>query len=238
VVAHPDRYAEADALVAKVTDWLDKGVEPRAIGVSWSAGDKKRVVPVASVVLESYVVVGLCSFVAYLFERGGVGREIGVVDLAVEIDDEFEFPDRLVQVAVRSVNHRDVIASDGFAGAVADLPLDVQGLGVVGQRLLPVAQPVLPRRRWSTSHRSIEPLQAMRAQIARDLNEMRVPRPSRVDVPVLTVLGGCLRLVRGVGGVQLQLRGVDLRQVRAAGGGTCPSFGGRAPAPVLLRQAS
>src|SRR5215467_8324063 len=39
-------------------------------------------------------VADLCLLFAYLFEHGGVRREARVADLAVEVDDEFEFADR------------------------------------------------------------------------------------------------------------------------------------------------
>ena len=79
-------------------------------------------------------------FLAYLFEHGDVGR---VTDLAVEVDDEFEFADRAVQLAVRPVDHRDVVPGGCFAGAVADLPHGGQRLLVVNQGLLPVTQLVV-----------------------------------------------------------------------------------------------
>jgi hypothetical protein len=51
--------------------------------------------------------------------------------LAVEVDDEFEFADCRVLVPARPVDHRDGVSDGPFADAVADLPLDGQGL--VGQ---------------------------------------------------------------------------------------------------------
>ena len=49
------------------------------------------------------------ALLAELFEGGGVGFEVGVVDLPVEVDDLFQFPDRLVEVTARPVDHRDVV---------------------------------------------------------------------------------------------------------------------------------
>jgi hypothetical protein len=69
-------------------------------------------------------VAGLRSLLTYLFERGGVGREVRVADLAVEVDDEFELADRPVEISVRPVDHRDVVPGDRFAGAVADFQAD------------------------------------------------------------------------------------------------------------------
>jgi hypothetical protein len=53
---------------------------------------------------------------AYLFERGSVGREVGVPDLAVELDDAFELADRPVEIPLRPVDHRDVVPGNSFAG--------------------------------------------------------------------------------------------------------------------------
>ena len=50
--------------------------------------------------------------------------QLGVADLAVEIDDAFEFTDRAIEISSAPVNHGDVVARDGFAGPVADLALD------------------------------------------------------------------------------------------------------------------
>jgi hypothetical protein len=61
---------------------------------------------------------------AYLFECGGVGCEVWVVDLAIEVDDAFEFADRPVEIPLCPKDHRDVVPGDGFAGAVADIPAD------------------------------------------------------------------------------------------------------------------
>src|SRR3954463_12695004 len=82
-------------------------------------------------------------FLTYLFEHGRVGRQVWVAGLAVEVDDEFEFEDGLYEMAVRSVDHRNVVSGDGFAGPGAPLPRDGQGLLEVGQRLLPVTEPVV-----------------------------------------------------------------------------------------------
>jgi hypothetical protein len=56
---------------------------------------------------------------------------------------QFEFADRFVKVALRPVDHRDVVTSGGFAVAVADLAHDGQGLLEVVQCLLAVSQVVV-----------------------------------------------------------------------------------------------
>ena len=53
---------------------------------------------------------------AELFEDGGVGGEVGVVDLAVEVDNDFELADRLIKVADISVDHCDVESGHRLTG--------------------------------------------------------------------------------------------------------------------------
>ena len=64
-----------------------------------------------------------------------------------------EFGDGLVEVALAAVDHGDVVAGDRFAGAVADLPGDGEGLPVVGQGLLPVPPARRTRRRGCSGWR-------------------------------------------------------------------------------------
>jgi hypothetical protein len=63
-----------------------------------------------------------------------------VADLAVEVDDAFQFVDGPVEFASIKLHHRDVEPGGGLAGPGADLPESGQGLLVVVQRLLPVAE--------------------------------------------------------------------------------------------------
>lgn len=65
-------------------------------------------------------------FLADLFEGGGVGCQVWVVDLAVKVDHLFQFGDGCVEGPVGSVDHGDVEAGDGLAAAVA-------GIGVEGE---------------------------------------------------------------------------------------------------------
>ncbi len=85
----------------------------------------------------------LASSLADAFERGGVGFQVGVSDLAVELDDALQFGDRLVPLPAAAVDHRHVVPGDSFTGTVADLAGDGQGLVVVLQGLLGLAQPVV-----------------------------------------------------------------------------------------------
>jgi hypothetical protein len=62
------------------------------------------------------------------FEDGDIGCQARVADLPVEVDDEFEFTDRLVEVSLGPLDHRHVVPGDRFAGAVADLPQGGEGL--------------------------------------------------------------------------------------------------------------
>ncbi|WP_377536289.1 hypothetical protein [Micromonospora harpali] len=59
-----------------------------------------------------------------------------MVDLPVQVDDAFEFLDRLVEVTVIPTDHRNVVTSGGFADPVAGLPATGQGLHPPGPRRL------------------------------------------------------------------------------------------------------
>ena len=61
-----------------------------------------------------------------------------MVDLAVEFDDEFEFADRVVELALGAVAHGDVVPRDRFTSAVTDVTLEGEGLVVEREGLLAV----------------------------------------------------------------------------------------------------
>ncbi len=73
-------------------------------------------------------------------EHLGVGLQVGVADLAVQLDNLLQLGDRPAQVALGAVDHRDVIAGHRFPGPVPDLPPDRQRLPVVLQRPLRLTQ--------------------------------------------------------------------------------------------------
>lgn len=56
-----------------------------------------------------------------------------MADGTVDLDDDLHLGDRPRQVASVSVHAGDVVPGDRFAGAVADRPVQGQGLGVVGE---------------------------------------------------------------------------------------------------------
>jgi hypothetical protein len=67
-------------------------------------------------------------------EHLSVGLQIGVADLAVQLDDLLQLGDRPAELALSAVDHRHVIASHRLPGPVPDRLPDRQRLPVVLQR--------------------------------------------------------------------------------------------------------
>ena len=73
-------------------------------------------------------------------EHLGVGSQVGVADLAVQLDNLLQLGDCPAEVALSAVDHRHVVAGHRFPGPVPDLPHDRQRLPVVLQRPLRLTQ--------------------------------------------------------------------------------------------------
>ena len=80
---------------------------------------------------------------ADLVQYCGVGFEVGMADGLVESNYLFHLGERLLEIAPSSKDHCNVEPSDSFAGAVADLLLDGEGLVVVVERSLAVPEVVV-----------------------------------------------------------------------------------------------
>ena len=81
--------------------------------------------------------------VAYAAERLGGGLQVGVADLAVQLDNLLQLGDGPAELPPSAVDHRHVIAGHRLPGPVPHLPPDRQRLPEVLQRPLPLAQTVV-----------------------------------------------------------------------------------------------
>jgi hypothetical protein len=78
--------------------------------------------------------------VAYAAERLGGGLQVGVADLAVQLDNLLQLGDGPAELPPSAVDHRHVIAGHRLPGPVPDLSRDRQRLPVVLQRPLRLPQ--------------------------------------------------------------------------------------------------
>src|SRR6202023_3464204 len=78
-------------------------------------------------------------------EHLGVGLQVGVADLAVQLDNLLQLGDRPVELPLSAIDHRHVIAGHRLPGPVPDLPRDRQRLPEVAQRPPPPRIPESPQ---------------------------------------------------------------------------------------------
>src|SRR5579859_6720560 len=77
---------------------------------------------------------------AHAVQHLSVGLQVGVTDLAVQLDNLLQLGDGPAEFPLSTVDRRHVIAGHRLHGPVPDLPQDRQRLPEVLQRPLPLAQ--------------------------------------------------------------------------------------------------